>query len=392
MKRRKGKTRDPSSWSGAFALLLIAASFGNPQFSYSVSWTDCEHQKRIDIPFSFSHLLFCARVRWFSVHWFSTPAFRPSSLGLFVRVLSFVRKQKEKYKNLKKRIISTFHLVRIGALRLKLQRLGIGEAGVDEGSGGQEDAQELITTLFDKGYSRPPYRRTDGFSFALEEGAREFELPAGVELPLDGVTCEEGSRRCRRRGHNTENVVLQLSFTDDFIKRGLASLEELLHAFTRSSGGEQTGDVALKLERNDKDAGTVRNYDIVERMTAFPSTLLIQVKRTYFDMRTYQLKKTFAKVDVPTEFVYPESTETYQLVGYILQTGNGGGGHYVTWRRSPDGKRWYECDDSSVTEQPSSMALRLAQDAYVYLYKKVSSSGRFASSPRRASGAPVLFP
>ena len=93
-KKRKSPSPIPScSGSGAFAFLLLAASFGTPPFSLPVCWTPCEHQTRVDLPFSFPPLLFCARVRGFSVF-----AFRGRAASVFSLEFppSFEKKREEK--------------------------------------------------------------------------------------------------------------------------------------------------------------------------------------------------------------------------------------------------------------------------------------------------------
>ena len=57
-------------------------------------------------------------------------------------------------------------------------------------------------------------------------------------------------------------------------------------------------------------------------------------------------KKIHDKIDIPFEFVYPESTETYQLVGYVIQIGfSTNSGHYVAWRAPMNGEElWYESE------------------------------------------------
>ena len=154
----------------------------------------------------------------------------------------------------------------------------------------------------------------------------DFDLPAGIELPLDRVECGRGSRsrRCLRRSPlgAVRNMILPVTITAAWDlgygnrQLGYASLEEALHAFTRSpspSDADEARANALKLERNDTavENGMVENYVNVEKMTTFPTTLIIQVKRTDFDMDTFQPKRIDAKVDVlDGEFVYPGSTQT----------------------------------------------------------------------------------
>lgn len=99
-----------------------------------------------------------------------------------------------------------------------------------------------------------------------------------------------------------------------------------------------------------------------------PSILYVQLKRF-----TNENTKIETAVDGTFELTIkpdPNLNETihFDLHGFILHTGSTNGGHYIAYVKRNE--KWYEANDSSITQMSESTAIDKSKQAYLLFYKK----------------------
>ena len=104
-----------------------------------------------------------------------------------------------------------------------------------------------------------------------------------------------------------------------------------------------------------------------------PKILMIHLKR--FKVTGYYREKIVSSVGFPLEsldvssFVIGEKPEKYDLFAVSNHYGNLFGGHYTATVKSFSSGKWYDCNDSSVSETK-----RISEtSAYVLFYRSKSS-------------------
>merc|ERR1712130_671889 len=109
---------------------------------------------------------------------------------------------------------------------------------------------------------------------------------------------------------------------------------------------------------------------------SLPDTLIIHLKRFHYDR--YFRNKICSMVDFPiegldmTEWISNKNDTKsciYDLFAVSNHFGNLGGGHYTAYAKNINDKKWYNLDDSSVSELDSASRAK-TESAYVLFYQR----------------------
>jgi hypothetical protein len=140
--------------------------------------------------------------------------------------------------------------------------------------------------------------------------------------------------------------------------KGCANVMESLRKLT--SAEQLTGD-------NTYDAGELGRIPVTMdiKIMKLPPVLQLHLKRFEYDLTRYSLVKIdtefhFDQVLDMREFLDREHTEThtkYQLFGVLVHSGTAFGGHYYVYLRPECKVKWYQFNDSYVSEATTAQAI-----------------------------------
>jgi len=131
---------------------------------------------------------------------------------------------------------------------------------------------------------------------------------------------------------------------------------------------------------------------------SLPPVLVLQMKR--FTYSQYSRERLDTPVTFPMDGLDLSSycsrgaePQVYDLAAVSIHMGGLGGGHYVAFSRSSENGKWYDYNDSRVTEVSASQVLKEETGAYVLFYvrrdhRPASWGPPDSSSARDPSAAP----
>ncbi|XP_071374397.1 uncharacterized protein [Centroberyx affinis] len=115
------------------------------------------------------------------------------------------------------------------------------------------------------------------------------------------------------------------------------------------------------------------------KITDHPEVLMLLMKRFEFDYSYMKYVKINCVVDIPQTVQIPEfsddtchQSQTYELYAVVHHSGDLRGGHYTATIKSQDDDRWYEFNDTCVTQldpQPFQAAMEKSSSAYLLFYR-----------------------
>lgn len=111
-----------------------------------------------------------------------------------------------------------------------------------------------------------------------------------------------------------------------------------------------------------------------------PKILVIQLKR--FKFGGYQGGKIMTEVELPevldlSDLVTESKDKTvaapvYKLFGFVNHVGSLNGGHYTATCKNPDNGRWYDFNDSRVSETRINFPFSTSS-AYIAFFQKMGN-------------------
>ena len=229
--------------------------------------------------------------------------------------------------------------------------------------GAQEDSHDFLLQLLDSMQMR-----------VLADYGGERHVPHSVQETTNVWHAFGGRTRgqveCRECGHVSSTFQGYLTLELQ-IPAGVDSLEAALEAFTESD--TLSGDNAYRC-----DECKVRvEAEQSTRLEEGPNFLQVALKRfsispfARFGGGKISRKVSFGPTLDLAPFMATDSRDRppqYLLYGIIVHISPfSAGGHYVAFVKAGDGK-WYECDDSNVTEVDEEEAL--SQTAYMLFYRR----------------------
>ena len=229
--------------------------------------------------------------------------------------------------------------------------------------GAQEDSHDFLLQLLDSVQMR-----------VLADYGGERHVPHSVQETTNVWHAFGGRTRgqveCRECGHVSSTFQGYLTLELQ-IPAGVDSLEAALEAFTESD--TLSGDNAYRC-----DECKVRvEAEQSTRLEEGPNFLQVALKRfsispfARFGGGKISRKVSFGPTLNLAPFMATDSRDRppqYLLYGIIVHISPfSAGGHYVAFVKAGDGK-WYECDDSSVSEVDEEEAL--SQTAYMLFYRR----------------------
>ncbi|KAM4564758.1 ubiquitin carboxyl-terminal hydrolase 12A-like [Fundulus diaphanus] len=123
-----------------------------------------------------------------------------------------------------------------------------------------------------------------------------------------------------------------------------------------------------------------------------PEVLMLLLKRFEFNYYQMSYVKNARVVDVPRTVQIPKN-QTYELYAFVEHFGTLNSGHYTATIKSQDEDRWYNFNDSSVSElncHPfQGKMIKRSQSAYLLFYRK---KGTKEPDNRKVSGKGGLLP
>ena len=124
----------------------------------------------------------------------------------------------------------------------------------------------------------------------------------------------------------------------------------------------------------------------VSYITRFPKYLAFQVKRYNYKRGRggNKLSTSIEVKDTWTSDMFGDGV-SYDLKGFIFQTGSLSGGHYTSYCKINN--KWYCFNDSSVSKIEDHMALKVASKAYMLLYVKNEHFSLFEDGESNSSDA-----
>lgn len=134
-----------------------------------------------------------------------------------------------------------------------------------------------------------------------------------------------------------------------------------------------TGAKSSFLEKNEsrltpQEGERLKQYIKQQVFTELPAKLYIQLKRyTDRNKKIEDLVHGTMEITIKPD-PNQEDTVQFALEGFILHKGTTTGGHYIAYVKR-EGK-WYEANDSSITECSASDAEQESQQAYLLFYSK----------------------
>lgn len=213
---------------------------------------------------------------------------------------------------------------------------------------GQEDSHEFLIEFLDY----------------LEEDIKKEDVPDNEKKLISRLfDCEMKtiikSLESNERSSHKENVrFLCVSIPN----QQTITLEDCLRNF-------------ISMEKLDKDrlwetpSKKMEKAVKVSYITRFPKYLAFQVKRYNYKKGTggSKLSTNIEIQDTWTSDMFGDGI-SYDLKGFIFQTGSLSGGHYTSYVKINN--KWYCFNDSSVSKIEDHLALKVATKAYMVLYVK----------------------
>ena len=116
-----------------------------------------------------------------------------------------------------------------------------------------------------------------------------------------------------------------------------------------------------------------KNKELAEKttsLTKYPRNLIFQIKRYKFKENKGIKNNTKIIVKDKWKSSIFDNTITFNLKGFIIQSGNLRGGHYVSYIKSHN--VWFCCNDSHIHRIDERKILDIASDAYLLYYYKTT--------------------
>jgi len=134
---------------------------------------------------------------------------------------------------------------------------------------------------------------------------------------------------------------------------------------------------------------------------SFPPVLVLQMKR--FTYSQYSRERLDTPVIFPMDGLdlssycpggaAPQAPQVYDLASVSIHMGGLGGGHYVAFARSSENGKWYDFNDSRVSEVPASQVLSEQTGAYVLFYiRRDQRPAAWGLPPPSSAGEPSAAP
>lgn len=123
----------------------------------------------------------------------------------------------------------------------------------------------------------------------------------------------------------------------------------------------------FKLYKEEDNDEFKLNFNIVK----VPKYLFISIKRFIND--GHHIRKNNDKILIPSETNMFHHKHSYKLKGFIIHSGGYGGGHYYSYgSRKIDGHtKWFEYNDTRVSETSIEQVNSEMSNAYILLYSHV---------------------
>jgi ubiquitin carboxyl-terminal hydrolase 2/21 len=269
----------------------------------------------------------------------------------------------------------------------------------------QQDAQEFLIYLLEGMHSdvnraKPaklgrldPVRRSIGVRARANEFWRRHRLrenSAIADIFVGQLKSTVQCKICRDSSTTFDpfwDLQLAIPSTDD----GRVSLEQCLELFTQAETLD--GDESVTCNRCKKRTPATKWFSVQR----FPRVLVVQLKR-FYQTASHQRYKETSRVDFPLSNLdlskYAASTAygstNYNLFGISNHIGVLTAGHYTAYCRHPVKGKWYEFDDSRVSEMSSSVGV-VSNRAYLLFYEAVPTR-RVAPTPRTGNVPSKLAP
>jgi ubiquitin C-terminal hydrolase len=198
----------------------------------------------------------------------------------------------------------------------------------------QHDIQELCRVLF------------EAIEMSLGEGEENFIndlYEGGTESVVKCLECNNESIR------QDSYLDLSLPIRNEFEKIYNQSLEMAFDNFVKPEILEK--DNQYFCEKCNKKVNQAAKFI---RFNKFPKILFIQLSRFEFDFQTGDRKKIYDSVSFPLDlnlnkYIGSEGN-IYELFSIVIHSGTASGGHYYAYIKSFEDNKWYNFNDSSVSE------------------------------------------
>ncbi|EFC46926.1 peptidase C19 family ubiquitinyl hydrolase [Naegleria gruberi] len=244
----------------------------------------------------------------------------------------------------------------------------------------QHDVQELNRILFD---AIDVSLATDKLSQENPmEGKQEIGKLAHFENILisemySGIMIDyiEAKDERRENGQPYGRVREDLYMDLQLVVRGISSVEEALDSYIKPEIMDGDNQWICE-ELQDKKVDAVKGL----KFKTIPYIFTLHLKRFDYDYTTWNRIKLGNMVTFPFELDVSKYLEDntqnaiYELFGVLVHSGTSSGGHYYAYIKSFSSDKWYNFNDSNVSE------IDREQVKVMFGNNDSSSTGRFASS------------